>query len=352
MDPAGALSPPPPPPGPPPYPPPQPPKRQSILTRVGAGLLSSILLVSIVANVYFGIWFYSSLRTRGPQEAVYQDGDKDQRIVILPATGLVNQGLERFIRLSLRTLEKDPPKAIVLRVDSPGGDPFASDRIVHWIESFQSKHPQVPIVASFGTVAASGGYYIAAGADQIVAEPLTRTGSIGVMSLSFTFKDLMDKIGVSPVVQTATESPMKDVANNPFRAFDQQDRQEIQESIDQLHERFVQVVHKGRADHLSDQRVRELANGKVYMTEEALEAKLVDAVGFLDDAIEDARARAGIASDVEPLVTAMQMPTRLSLQSLFSQSASPPDRLQIDQVRQWILELQTPQLEYRYYPQW
>src|SRR5690606_2688533 len=113
-------------------------------------------------------------------------------------------------------LRENKPKALILRIDSGGGTVGASDRIWNELARFRQE-TEIPIVASFGSIAASGGYYIAAGADHIIAEPTCITGSIGVMANVMTFDRLLDKVGVTPEVLVAQGSPEKDVANNVFR---------------------------------------------------------------------------------------------------------------------------------------
>ncbi len=351
LEPAQVLQPPPPPPG---YMPamlaaPAPVKRGGVMTRIAAGLFTSLLLTSIVLNVYFAVYF-ASLAMGGPRERELEKGSAQHRIVVLPAEGTVGGEMEDFIRQSLRALGDDPPRAIVMRVDSPGGDPFASDRIVHEIEVYRGKHPEVPIVASFGTVAASGGYYISAGADHIFAEPLCRTGSIGVISMSFTMRGLMEKLGLAPEVQVASGSPLKDVANNPFRDFTEQDRAEVQAVIDQLHERFVDVVHKGRSKHLSRDEVAAAASGRAFSAAEAQAMKLIDATGFLDDALGYAKSQANLPAGVEPRVTVIEPSARLTLGNLLGVSSPSPAGVDASLLRRWIIELQTPRAEYLYLP--
>ena len=347
VNPAGAMAPPPPPPG---YYPPAPPSPRG--GRAGrifgwsvTGLLLSLLLVSIALNVYLAM-FFSSV-TSGPHEVTFEAGTGPGRIVILPVTGTIDNASFAFVRQSLRDLRLNAPKALILRIDSGGGFVGPSDRIYSEIKRFRAE-TGVPVVASFGSLAASGGYYIAAGSDWIVAEPTCTTGSIGVMSAAFTFERLLDKIGVSPVVRTATQSPMKDVANNPFRRWEQRDQDKLQTSLDNAYDRFVEVVFEGRKAHLQTrEQALAVANGEFYTTQKAIDIKLVDGAGYIYDAIDKAKQLAQLSPTDDPEVTVMRAPVSLGLRNLLTSKAQPPLGLDADHVRRLLVELASPRMEYR-----
>jgi protease-4 len=140
-------------------------------------------------------------------------------------------------------------------------------------------------------VAASGGYYVASGADAIVAHPTTITGSIGVISLHVSLVGLLDKIGVK--VEALKSGANKDMGS-PFRNMSEDDRKLLQGLIDQFYARFVAVVTEGRKGRLTEGQVKSLADGRIYTATQALEAKLVDGIGYLDDAVGEAKKRAGL----------------------------------------------------------
>lgn len=340
-------SPPPPPPHgyAPVYAPPAPPSRTGgIMTRVVTGLVASLLLISIVLNFYLGIFFMSSMR--GPQEAVYAKGDMDSRIVILPVSGAIDETTSVEIRRSLVALRDNPPKAIVLRVDSPGGGVSASDRIWYELKKFKAEF-DIPIVASFGSLAASGGYYISADADYIFVEPTTITGSIGVIAQAFTVQNLLDKIGVTPEVIAATEATKKDTLS-PFRAWTEKDRDELRMILDQAYTRFVDIVANGRSKVLSREEVLKLATGEVFTAQQALANKLADEEGYLDAAIDKAKELAGIAATDTPAVMVISPQKSFSLMSLLGQShaGSASELLDSNRLRKVAGELSTPRLEY------
>jgi len=320
---------------------------RSILGRVGAGLISTVLLASIGLNIYLGVFFVSM--TSGLRESVYQAGDDTQRIVIVPISGVIDGDVASYMHDVFQSLDEAPPAAIILRVDSGGGSVAASDRIWHYINQFQKKHEDVVIVSSFGGIAASGGYYIAAPSDYIMAEPSCITGSIGVMAQAFTVHGLLEKIGVTPEVLVATGSPEKDIANDIFNAWTDEDRDKLRTFLDHFHDRFIEVVAAGRADHLALEEVKVVADGRTLTAAAAVEEKLIDGVGFLDDAIEQTKTLAGIAAEVTPQVTMVKRPQSFGLGILQHRGVSAAD-LDADNVRRMIAELSTPRLEYRWAP--
>ncbi len=171
-------------------------------------------------------------------------------------------------------------KAILLRIDSPGGSPTASDSVYRQLTTFKRKHG-IPVFAQLMSTAASGGYYIAVAADQILASPTTITGSIGVIMLGVNLSGLMDKIGVAN--QTLTSGSYKD-AGSFLRPMEEAERAQLQSVIDDLYSRFVDVVNEGRSE-LSAERIRELADGRIYSAPQALAAGLVDGISPLEDTI-------------------------------------------------------------------
>lgn len=185
-------------------------------------------------------------------------------------------------------------KAIVLRIDSPGGEVTASDIIYRKLCKIREGDrrrdlPAKPIVASMQGVCASGGYYIACGADKIVAEPTSITGSIGVIILAFNIRPLLDKIGV--YTETIKSGDKKD-ALSPFRPLSPEEKRLFQQIIDQLYERFLTVVSSSRRS--SEEKIRPLADGRVFTGEDAVRFGLVDMLGGLEDAIDLAKSLAGI----------------------------------------------------------
>ncbi len=188
----------------------------------------------------------------------------------------------------LRKAQKDSAvKAIVLRVESPGGSVVASQEIYDEVMATQKKGK--PVIASFGEISASGGYYISAGADKIYVHPATITGSIGVISVLTNIEGLTDKLGVKMVV--IKSGPHKDESYG-FRDLSPEERVNWQKQIDEAYEDFVSIVAAGRK--LDKDKVKKLADGSVYSGKQAKELGLADEIGNLEAAV----AAAGKAGNI------------------------------------------------------
>ncbi|MHB9093532.1 MAG: signal peptide peptidase SppA [Eubacteriales bacterium] len=189
--------------------------------------------------------------------------------------------------------EDDSIKAVLLRINSPGGSAAASQEIGDEIERVRKAGKTV--VASMGDVAASGGYWIAAKADKIMANPATMTGSIGVIMESMNIQELYNKIGVSP--QTVKSGPFKDIGS-PNRPISPAERAILQGMVDDIYQQFVDVVAKGRK--MDRNEVLKLADGRIFTGRQAKNLGLVDALGNYYDAIELTRKVAKISG--EPVI--------------------------------------------------
>ncbi|MEX0744703.1 MAG: signal peptide peptidase SppA [Phycisphaeraceae bacterium] len=322
------------------------PPPRSALRRVMTSLTATLLLLSLGINVYLGIIYYA-IATGGPREVVYEQGQGSERIVIVPLEGMLNDEMFEFARKSFRALEDDVPAAVILRIDCPGGYVTSSDRLWNTIKQFKEE-TGVPVIASFASMATSGGYYVAAPADRIVAEPTTMTGSIGVISMGFTVHEMLDKIGVTPEVVIAEGSTAKDQFSI-FRPWTDEERQERQRQIEPAYERFVRVVHEGRGHLLTEAAVRERATGAVFSADEAKDLDLIDEVGYLDDAIATARGLANLSADADPTVTIIREPQGLNLLGLLA--GRPAELPQIhqpnpEQIRSWMVDVAAPRMMY------
>jgi protease-4 len=184
--------------------------------------------------------------------------------------------------------DDDRVRAVVLRINSPGGTVTASDILYHEITSFKARR-KIPVVACILDVGASGGYYIALAADRIVVHPTTVTGSIGVLMLTVNASGLLEKIGVS--ASYVTSGDFKDMGS-PFRSVRPEERAIFQNLIDRFYGRFVELVARSRK--LDEARVRAFADGRVYTAGQALELGLVDQIGYLEDAIKAGKSAAGL----------------------------------------------------------
>lgn len=207
-----------------------------------------------------------------------------------------------FFREALRKAEGDPEvAAVIVKINSPGGTVTASDAIYHEIMTFKQRK-RVPVHAYILETGASGGYYVAAAADRIVASPTSITGSIGVIAMRLNIEGLLSKVGVSG--ETYKSGPKKDFWS-PLRPITEEEKQMIGAIIGGHYARFIDVVYASRRKVLTLGEVRTLADGRILTGGEALEAKLVDEVAYLDEAIESLKAarrleRAKVVTYVRP----------------------------------------------------
>ena len=232
-----------------------------------------------------------------------------ERVAVIRIEGVIMDSRETIEEL--RRFRDNPSiKAVVLRIDSPGGGVVPSQEI-HTEVMKARKDGRLKVVASMGNLAASGGYYIAAATDKIVANPGTLTGSIGVIMELANVQGLLEKVGVQSVV--IKSGRYKDLAS-PFRAMSKEDRGLLQNVLDDVHDQFIQAVAAGRA--LKVEEVRPLADGRIFTGRQARTAKLVDELGDLQDAIKLAARLVGIEG--EPRV--VEPRKRFSLRDLLENS--------------------------------
>lgn len=180
-------------------------------------------------------------------------------------------------------------KAVVLRINSPGGSVTASDSLYQEVLEFKRKTGK-PVVAYFQDVAASGGYYLACASDEIMAQRTSVTGSIGVIMQMMDFSRLINMIGVS--ADAIKSGEFKDTGS-PFRTMRKDERDVFQGLVDGFYEQFIDTVQAGRPK-LDRKQILKLADGRVYTAEQALENGLIDRIGTMNDAIESAKNKAGI----------------------------------------------------------
>ncbi len=240
-----------------------------------------------------------------PLEEETVEGRGDAKIVLIELAGLISDAepspvlsignpparVPLLVRLreELKKASDDSKvRAIVLRINSPGGTVTASDIIYRELMFFRER-AHVPIVAVFMDVAASGGYYAALAADVIVAHPTTVTGSIGTIMITVNAQGLMDKLGLAAV--TVKSGEHKDMGS-PFRTLTANERQIFQSVINDLHGQFVKLVAERR--RLPRETAAQLADGRIYTAEQALQHKLIDAIGYMPDALARARSAAGV----------------------------------------------------------
>lgn len=237
------------------------------------------------------------------------------KIAIIPLSGTITTGdssllsgsviTPKLVRDYLTKAEEDKAvKAIILRIESPGGEIAPCQEILWEIERVSETKT---IVVSMGGTAASGGYYISTKADKIVALPTTMTGSIGVISQIMNIEGLLEKLGIQ--IETYKGGKYKDMYRG-FREMTQEEKEIMQGMIDEYYELFIEVVAEGRG--LNKEEVRNLATGQIYTGTEAKELGLIDELGNLDTAIDLTAEIAGIE---DPIVEYYRKPG-LTLRSL------------------------------------
>lgn len=244
--------------------------------RIFFGILAIVVLLLVFFSALFLIGRLSM--KAGP----LQFGDK---IAIVEIKGVITQS-SGVIEEIHQYLDDDGVKAIILRVDSPGGGVGPSQEIYREVVKAKRRKK---IITSMGAVAASGGYYVACASDLIVANPGTITGSIGVIMEFTNFEELLKKIGVKGMVIKSGEH--KDIGS-PLREMTPEEKTIMQETLDNVHQQFIQAVAEGRK--LDRTKVIPLADGRIMTGEQAKNLGLVDRMGNLEDAIDEASKLAGI----------------------------------------------------------
>ncbi|WP_079707877.1 signal peptide peptidase SppA [Paraliobacillus ryukyuensis] len=244
-----------------------------------------------VASTDWESMFDLSEEVAGTNEKVVEEGSPTNKIAVLQVNGVIQEGSSssllattsyhhrRFLEQLEKAGEDRRVNGIILNVNTPGGGVVESAEIHDKIVEIKEDYDK-PVYISMGNTAASGGYYISAPADKIVAHKATLTGSIGVIMESYNFAELADKIGVD--FNTIKSGEYKDIMSS-YRDMTEDERAILQGMVDDMYDDFVQVIVDGR--DLSEKRVRELGDGRVYTGEQAQAVGLVDALGSLDDTI-------------------------------------------------------------------
>ena len=217
--------------------------------------------------------------------ALVGDGKMGEKVAVVDIIGTISKS-DKLIELIHQYRDNGSVKAIVVRIDSPGGSVAPVQEIYSELNKLKK-----PVVASLGGTAASGGYYIACAADKIFANPGTLTGSIGVIMQFMKLKGLYDKVGIDQ--QSVKSGKFKDTGS-PVRDLTPEERELIQETIDDVHRQFVDAIFDERSDLLTRDEVQALADGRIFSGNQALEYKLVDELGNLHDAIAQAAELGGI----------------------------------------------------------
>ncbi|SDH31974.1 protease-4 [Alteribacillus persepolensis] len=259
----------------------------ALLLIVSAGFqFVSTIASANIENMFGGV------NNNGVEEELIDEGQPQEKIAVIDIEGVIqdtgdtpsfmNQGMynhRQFLKMLESAGENRAVKGIILRVNTPGGGVVESAEIHDKVQEIQEEHNK-PVYVSMGNTAASGGYYVAAPADKIVAHPATVTGSIGVIMQSINYSDLAEQIGVE--FNTIKSGPFKDILSGN-RDMTEEEEEILQGMVDDFYADFVQVIADGR--DMPEDRVREIGDGRVYSGKQAQDIDLVDELGSLEDTI-------------------------------------------------------------------
>ncbi len=328
------------------------PKQTENQNRTALWILAAVVVGFMMPVCACAVFFFGSFSMLGSLGETAMGGEFDSDLGTGPAVAVVR--VEGAIYHSddpeellngvgsaqvigdLRTAEADEDvKAIILRVDSPGGTVTGSAQIYEVIHNEISK----PVVVSMAGIAASGGYYISAPADYIIARPDTLTGSLGVIFTLYNIEELIDEYGVE--VNDITSGPNKSIGN-PWQELTAEQEDIFESLVDESYNEFVRIIVEGRG--LERERVLELADGRIYSGKQAAENGLVDELGNFQDAVDKAADLGGIVGEPR-LIEYEHLP---SFTQLLGGVTTNLNQSEAERIMSTFYELTAPTLEYRY----
>ncbi len=274
------------------------------VSECSGGMMKKLLALPTIVILFLSscTWNLDLLGEKEIQEVVLVKSKAKDKILIIDVSGILGTTLrygllERegdilsqvYHRLQLAA--EDPHvRGIILRVDTPGGEVTASDILYSEIVKFRERTTK-PVVTLMMGMATSGGYYVASASDYIIAHPSTITGSIGVISIFPNLKELFSKIGVE--VNVIKSGELKD-SGSTFRDMTDEEKALFQAVIDELYQKFLDVVCDGRDNAFSLDELRTIADGRIYTAQQALKLKLIDEIGYFDAALEKVKTLARV----------------------------------------------------------
>jgi protease-4 len=269
--------------------------------RVFLGIITIFVLLIVLFTIINGLGLYEKSSVIG------------ENIGVVEITGVIKDSKEELRQIY--DFGKDNKiKAVIVRIDSPGGAVGPSQEIYNEILKVKSKKP---VIASIGTMGASGGYYIASSATKIVANPGSITGSIGVIMQFMNFENLLGKVGIKGDV--IKSGAFKDTGS-PFREMTKEEKELMQSVINDVHNQFIDAVCQGRK--LKREEVEKIADGRIITGKMAKELKLIDELGNFNDAVDLAKKMAGIKGDVKLVYGRKKRSVLMELLGEFTESDS------------------------------
>jgi protease-4 len=258
------------------------------------------------AQGLFGLFGSSNNQKKFKVKFVDGDNDAVEEVLLIKLRGVIQEkdsDDEMPFKMSKDMLEaikkdldlareREAIKAILLDINSPGGEVTTSDIIYHQIKKMK-KETGKPVIAIIGAMGASGAYYIACAADHILAHPTSVIGSIGVLLQSMNIQELAEKLGIKAVYLKSDKTPKKDVLS-PFREMTENEKAMLLGIIDSVYKRFIKVVSDSRGK--TPEEIEKIADGGIYDSEKALELGLIDEIGYQEDALAAACNKTGLKS--------------------------------------------------------
>ena len=327
------------------------PRQRGFARAIFTTLATTLFGISIALNIYLILFGALASARSSSRENVVVAGDETQKVAVVPIVNsmMLEKQAEQFDR-AMSAVEKDGNvKALVLKIDTPGGAVTSADEMYHRIIVFKQRKPGIPVIVTMAGYATSGGYYAACASDYIFAQPTTITGNIGVLMPNYNMSKLADKWGIEDASLHSTGADYK-TAGSWLRPQTPEERAYLLDLIDSAFKQFKSVVSTGRKDRLT-QNIDAIANGKAYTADEAKQLGLVDQIGYEADAYQYAAPKAGLTN-----MQVVRFDEPASLLDMFTASSTLPqpkasasggvqiNGIQVDASK--IDELLTPRLLY------
>ena len=313
--------------------------------------ITAVVLGFLISGCYFNLDAGSFGRVSSMDEVLVSGSGDGPKIAMIEIAGVISEAsptgtlgmqrpsmVARFREALTLASDDDDVEGLLLRIRSPGGTVTASETLNHLIRRFKDETGR-PVVAYLEGLATSGGYYTAVASDEVVAHPAAITGSIGVIMAGVNVSGLMERLGVAD--QTFTSGAFKD-SGSPLREMRPDEREYLQEVIDELHAQFRAAVDTGRPG-LDAEAIASMADGRIYTADRALGLGLIDSLGHMEDAVQALEKRAEIS---EASVVMYHRPGEYR-ENLYSRGAATPVHVDVD-----VFSFDRPQLAPGFYYLW